>query len=232
MRAVVDRSSGRTSLAEVRGQAPIGVYPGAPRPDGGAVVWLVGSAGGPIGGDQTDLTLEVGDGAALVVGSVAASIALAARGSRSVSRINAMVGAGATLVWAPQPLVITARADHVVEIRIDVDGGGGLWWREEIVLGRSGEEPGRGLMSLSATWGGRPWARHAICVGGPGWDGPAGLAGARVVGSVLSSDPAVPLHSSGGARSRAFALDLAGTLVTAIGDDRLAVAAALGPGPL
>jgi len=193
-RAVVRAAAGGrgTALTELRAEAPLGLYPGRADVDGWAQVWLVGSAGGPLGGDDLELRIEVGDGAALSIGSVAASVALAGP-APSMTRVHAVVGHGAALSWNPEPLIVTGRADHRVEVRLDVAADADVWWRDVLALGRTGEEPGRATVALRADRAGRPWVRHEIGVGVPGFDGPAVLGPARVVGSVLASaDPGVP----------------------------------------
>jgi len=213
VRAVADR--GTTVLEDLRGEAPLGVWRGGDAAPGWAQVWLVGSAAGPLGGDDVELRIEVGDGAALEIGSVAASVALAGA-APSVTRVHATVGADASLIWYPEPLVVTGRADHRVEVHIIAAADSCVWWRDELVLGRSGELPGRCTLSLRATLGGLPWLHHDLAVGEPGWDGPAVVASSRCVGSVLTTerlppstrDRAAVLHpAAGGALALALAAD-------------------------
>src|SRR5579864_1156696 len=56
VRAVVRR--GRTVLDELRSEAPLGLFSGLDPEPGSAQVWLVGSAGGPLGGDDIELGVE------------------------------------------------------------------------------------------------------------------------------------------------------------------------------
>jgi len=208
---------GCTVLEELRAAAPLGLYPSPGPAPGWAQVWLVGSAGGPLGGDDLELVVEVGDGAALAVGSVAASVALPGPApSRLV--VRAAVGPGGSLVWAPEPLVVTGRADHAVDVLLEVAGTAHLWWRDELVLGRASEPPGRCTLRQRADLGGGPWARHDLTIGAPGWDGGAVVGGHRAVGSVLrTSACAAP-------RACAAVADLqpaaGGTLTVALAPDR------------
>jgi urease accessory protein len=177
-----------TVLAVLRGEAPIGLFPGADPAPGWAQVWMVGSAGGPLGGDDVELRIEVEDGAALAVGSVAASVALSGT-SPSFTRVHVVIGSEASLVWAPEPLIVTGRADHRVDVHLTAAPDSRLWWRDELVLGRAGERPARCVLSYHADLGGRPWVRQQLAIGAPAWDAAAVVGGAKVVGSVLATDP-------------------------------------------
>jgi urease accessory protein len=181
-------SGGATGLAVLRGEAPIGLFPGAAPAPGWAQVWMVGSAGGPLGGDDVELRIEVEDGAALAVGSVAASVALSGT-SPSFTRVHVVIGSEASLVWAPEPLIVTGRADHRVDVHLTAAPDSRLWWRDELVLGRAGERPARCVLSYHADLGGRPWVRQQLAIGAPAWDAAAVVGGAKVVGSVLATDP-------------------------------------------
>lgn len=178
---------GRTRLAVLHGEPPV-----LPRLTGEGRVHLVGGAAGPLGGDDLLLSLEVGPGATLRVGTVAASVALPGRdGARSRVRVAATVADGGCLIWVPEPLVAAARCHHHASSNVDLAGDARLVWREELVCGRYGEEPGDAVLSTVVRRAGRPLYRNELRVGprAPGWDGPAVLGGARVAGSVLVVDP-------------------------------------------
>jgi len=179
---------GATVLAVLRSEAPLGLFPGPVPAPGWAQVWMVGSAGGPLGGDDVELRIEVEDGAALAVGSVAASVALSGT-SPSLTSVHVVVGSEASLVWAPEPLIVTGRADHRVDVDLTAARDSRLWWRDQLVLGRAGERPGRCTLSYHADLGGRPWVRQQLAIGAPAWDAAAVVGGAKVVGSVLATDP-------------------------------------------
>ena len=126
-RVTVLRSDGPLALRET----PLGVY-------------LVGTAAGPLGGDDLALDIDVGPGASLVIRSAAAMLLLPGPdGGESALRISARVGPGGRLDFAPQPAVAAAGCDHRTDARIDLSAGATLRWREEIVLGRHGEPSGR-----------------------------------------------------------------------------------------
>ncbi|MBW5486422.1 urease accessory protein UreD [Streptomyces bambusae] len=141
---------------------------------------------------------------------------------------------GAELRWLPEPLVSVRGSDLRVHTRAELAPTARLLLREEQVLGRAGEGPGRLRSRLTVTRGGRPLLdQELICgPGAPaGWDGPAGLAGHRAVGQLVVVDPAfeenpVPAGMLG---ELAAVTPLAGpaVLVTALAPDALRLRALL-----
>ena len=212
--------AGRTRLTELYGEAPL-----LPRLTGPGEVHLVGGAAGPLGGDELSLEVAVCAGASLTVRSVAATVALPGPGWSRLS-VSVRVEAGGRLDWLPEPLIAAARCRHITVSTVDLAAGAVLVWREELVCGRYGEEPGDARLSTSVRLDGRPLYAGDLAVGpsAPSWSGPAVLGGARVYGSVLyvGCSPV----SAGGTMLR---LAGAGVLVTALGADLPEVRAALGP---
>jgi urease accessory protein len=85
-------------------------------------------------------------------------------------------------------LISVCGSDLRVVTRDDVAASGRLVLREEQVLGRVGEEPGRLTSRLALRVGGRVVLDQELACGpgAPGgWDGPAVLAGHRAVGQLL-----------------------------------------------
>lgn len=130
-------------------------------------LYLLSASATPVGGDDVRFDIDVGPGACLAVRSAAASIARPGPDGR-VSRllVRARVGRRARLCWAPEPLVAAADCRHVSEAQVSVASGARLWWRDTLVAGRSGEEPGYCRSSLSVDVGGEPALRHELSVGG------------------------------------------------------------------
>ncbi|MEU8074640.1 urease accessory protein UreD [Catellatospora citrea] len=191
---IVAEADGRggTRLARLRGEPPLQLRH---TPDGSATatVHLIGSAAGPLGGDDLRIEIEVGEGAALCVRSVAASIALPGRdGAPSRTTVTATVAAGGELRWLPEQLVAAAGCRHQATSTVELAGGARLWWREELVCGRHDERPGDAVVSTAVDYDGGPLLRQSLTIGPgtPGWDGPAVLGGARATGSLLVVDPA------------------------------------------
>jgi urease accessory protein len=171
---------GRTRLTAVRSEAPLVLRA---TPD---ALYLVGGAGGPLGGDDLALDIEVGPGARLTIRTAAASVALPGRGPSTVA-VTARVAAGGELQWLPEPLVAARGCDHHMSAVIVVQGDGTLVWREEIVLGRHQELPGSVVTRTQVDLDGAPLLRQELALGAshPAASGPSVTAGARAVGSVL-----------------------------------------------
>jgi urease accessory protein len=212
-RVTVLRSDGPLALRET----PLGVY-------------LIGTAAGPLGGDDLTLDIDVGAGACLVIRSAAGMLLLPGpHGGTSALRISARVGPGGRLDFAPQPTVAAAGCDHRAAAQIDLAAGATLRWREEIILGRHGEPPGRCLSRLDVTVAGVPAYRGELTVGSPQTDrSSAVLDGAGAVGSVLLIDAARP-GAAAAVRDGLAVLPLAvpGTAVTATAPDAVTLAGRL-----
>ena len=151
-------------------------------------VYVVGGAAGPIGGDELSLRISVGPGAFLRVRTAAASIALPGPdGLESVLRITAQVEAGGRLEYLPEPVVVSAGARHATIITATLAEGAALLLRDELLLGRDGEDGGAARSVLRVDYAGRPLLRQALEVSGtdPAFLGPAVLAGHRAVGNLL-----------------------------------------------
>lgn len=184
-------------------------------------VHFVGGAAGPMGGDRWRIDVAVGAGAALRVRSVAASIALPDRAGRSsLLEIHADLGPGATLDWAPEPLILAAGATHTTTATVRVAEGATLRWREDVVCGRANEESGTGFARLRVAYDGAPLLAHDLGLGpgATGWDSPAVLGTGRAVGTVLLAGPAIDVPS-GSTPGQTY-------------DVRLAIAHLAGPGCL
>ena len=196
---VVAESDGRgaTRLTALRSEAPLALRS---TPDG---LFLVGGAGGPLGGDDLTLDITVGAGASLTVRTAAASIALPGAGPSKV-HVQATVAAGGELRWLPEPVVAVDGCVHHMEGTVELEDGAVLMWREELILGRHGETGGSVLTRASVDLAGQPLLRHELALGPryPPAAGPAVIAGARAVGSLLLAGldvtvPAVTLGPSG-----------------------------------
>jgi urease accessory protein len=176
-RVTVLRSDGPLALRET----PLGVY-------------LIGTAAGPLGGDDLTLDIDVGAGACLVIRSAAGMLLLPGpHGGTSALRISARVGPGGRLDFAPQPAVAAAGCDHRTDARVDLAVGATLRWREEIVLGRHGEPSGRCAGRLDVTLAGTAAYRGELAVGSPQTDrSSAVLDGAGAAGSIVLIDAARP----------------------------------------
>jgi urease accessory protein len=163
-------------------------------------VYVVGGAAGPIGGDELALRISVGAGAFLRVRTAAASIALPGPdGLESVLRLSVAVGPGAHLEYLPEPVVVTAGARHATVVSVSLDEGASLLLRDELLLGRHGEDGGTGRTVLRVDYAGRPLLRQSLEVSGadPASLGPAVLSGHRAVGTLLHVSPTLDLRQAG-----------------------------------
>lgn len=213
------RHGDRTVFEDLRSDPPL-VLRETP-----SALYLVGGAAGPLGGDELHLDLAVETGATLHVHSAAATMVFPGpRGARSISRLRACVAGGASLVWHPEPLVSVFRSDHLVDTAVRLAGDAQVVLRDEIVLGRAGEESGRLVLRTRVDRDGAPLFAHDIDIGpgAIGSSGPAVLGGARAIIHELVVGPgasAVPITVDVGAASAAW-LPLA---------DRAALCVALAP---
>jgi urease accessory protein len=192
-------------------------------------VLLVGAMSGPLGGDRFTVTAEAVQGARLRVGSAAATLALPGQdGAGARYDVRLAVADDAELRWEPEQLISAHGSDLRVTTFAELAPTASLVLREEQVLGRSGEEPGRLTSRLAVRIAGRRVLDQELACGpgAPGgWDGPAGLAGHRAVGQVVvvrprfaTEPPAARTTGEGVA-----VLPLAGpaVLVTAVAPDAL-----------
>lgn len=213
-------------LPRLRSQAPLVLRPTRD------AVYLVGAAGGPLGGDLLDLRIEVRAGAALRLRTVAASVALPGLDDgESVLTVAASVAKGGVLEYLPEPMVVADEARHTTVIEADLAAGAALVLRDEIILGRHGERGGACRTRLCVDYDGRPLLRHDVAVDGGDKVslGPAVLAGHRAYGTLLAAGEfAAGARASGPAATSRACADVAvmplagpGVLVTAIAADSL-----------
>ncbi|MGW1954505.1 urease accessory protein UreD [Streptomyces sp. NPDC001920] len=196
---IVARDDGRggTALPVLDSDGPLALR----RTRGSAAearVVLVGAMSGPLGGDHFTVEAEVAAGARLRVGSAAATIALPGQ-SKNEARYDVWltVADGAELHWLPEQLISARGSDLRVTTQVDVAATGRLVLREEQVLGRVGEEPGRLGSRIRVRVADRPVLDQEVACGpgAPGgWDGPAGLGGLRAVGQLVVVRPEFADH--------------------------------------
>ena len=205
-------TGGRTLLPVMRATGQLAV-----RRTGPETVHLVATAFGPLGGDDAEISLVVEEGAHLIVRSVAAAIALPARGDvvPSVQRIIARVDG--TLDLGLEPIVVAARAVHQADLTAHLGAAGVLTATERVLLGRTGEDPGRWTGTVRVVREGRPLLHTSVGLGpgSPAWLPPvAPRAYASTVhlgthdAAVLTGDDAVRLPLPGGWVATAWGTEL------------------------
>lgn len=186
---------------------------------------LVGTAAGPLAGDDFALSLTLRDGASATLQAAGASVAQGSGGTRSM-QTTVTLGAQTRLVAHPGA-VIVARGSRVdVVVSIDLAADAAVEWHEVIVLGRTGERAGAATLRWSVTRAGRPVLRQFVNLADPAlanW--PGMTAGRRVLATALISDPAVRassvVHSPTAVTAR---LDEHTVLVTSLDHDTSAAA--------
>lgn len=185
---------------------PTGMYwrdapPVAVRPVGGCRVQLTASAGGPLGGDDLGIEVDVRRDCALHVSSGAATVVGPGPGPAEYG-IDLRVAAGAAVRWAPLASVVCTGAEYHSRLRARLDPAASLVVREQVVLGRSGEVGGRYRGELNVTVGERPLVHHECVLDGADIDlsGPGGSGGYRVLGTLLITGPTVRALGEQGGR--------------------------------
>ncbi|WP_405654396.1 urease accessory protein UreD [Streptomyces sp. NBC_00019] len=187
-----DDGRGGTSLPVLEGDGPLALRRTRGSADE-ARVMLVGAMSGPLGGDHFTVEADVADGARLRVGSAAATIALPgqAKGEARYD-VRLTVADRGELHWLPEQLISAQGSELYVTTRADVAATGRLVLREEQVLGRAAEQPGRLTSRLTLCVAGRTVLDQELACGPgapAGWDGPALLAGHRAVGQLIVVRP-------------------------------------------
>lgn len=190
-----------------------------------AEVSLIATTATLLGGDTLRLVVDVGPGLRLDLRDVAGTVAYHGRGLGCVVDATLRVHEGATLTWASEPLVVADGAEVTRHLRADVAEGGRLMVRDQVALGRSGQEGGRLDCHTTMTYAGRPaLVEHLEVRSGLG---PGALGEARVVDSVTSIGwrPATPaghtayrLHEPG-ALSRQLLTQSHASTLPALWDD-------------
>jgi urease accessory protein len=194
---------GGTRITRLRSDPPLVLRPTNPvgpeplrrwnlRATSVARVSLVAGAAGPLGGDHLRLNVDVGPGAALVLRSVAATLALPGpHGLPSCSEVTVRVAADGLFIWLPNPLIAAHGCHHHAVTRVTLEPGARLLLREELLLGRHTEQSGTVRQRLRVCLGDCPLHDQEVFVGpgSAGWDGPAVTGGRRALGSLLIVDP-------------------------------------------
>ena len=190
-----------------------------------AEVSLIATTATLLGGDILRLVVEVGPGLRLDLRDVAGTVAYHGRGLGCVVDVSLRVHEGATLSWASEPLVVADGAEVTRHLRIAVADGGRLLLRDQVALGRSGQEGGRLDCHTTMTYAGRPALVEQLEV--RSGLAPGALGDARVVDSVtgLGWRPETPaghaayrLHEPG-AQSRQLLTQSHTSTLPALWDD-------------
>jgi urease accessory protein len=158
---------------------------------------LVGTAAGPLARDDLSVWLRLRPGARAALAATGASLAQGrGRGDAAALSIRADLADGADLVADPGTLVVCQGSRVDVQVQLALGDGAAVQWRELIVLGRTGEPPGRATLRWDVTRLGRPVLRQFVDLdpevlgSGPALMAGTGLtAGRRVLACALLADP-------------------------------------------
>lgn len=241
----VERTSdaGKSRITRLHSEAPLILRPTNPVGSAALGRWhesgtppvhvsLAAGAAGPIGGDDLRLNVDVGAGASLVLRTVAATLVLPGpHGERSRMEVTARVAVGGVLMWLPEPVIAARDCHHETITQVMLEPGARLLLREELLLGRNGELPGRVRQRLRVCIGACPLFDQELSLGlgAVGWNGPAVVGGRRALGTALLVSPgwnhgcvATPAHLIA---TDTMLLPLSGpaVLVSALAPDALAL---------
>lgn len=225
--ATIAGEDGAVWLSDVRSQPPLTL-----RRSGGRVL-VVGSAAGPVGGDELDLHIQVAPDARVSIGTIAATIVWPGPdGQRSCATLTIDVGAGAHVDWHPCPTVSVAGSDHRMSTIVRLDPGATCRVVEELALGRGDETGGRLDATVRIERGGEPVVHHRERFGldVPGWGSSTAVGAARFVHQEFrvgecARDAATEVDGETAAARLPIASDV--TAILAVGRDRPSVQCAV-----
>lgn len=219
---VAELRNGRTVLTDLRSEPPIALRETA------RGLSMLGSAAGPVGGDELAMAVRIGAGASLCIETVAATMVFPSpTGAVSTQRLDIQIEAGGHLRWAGQPLLVIEGGRHEQTTTIALEQGAQLDFLDEVALGRTSEPPGRLDARLRVVRNGEPLIdqRQVYDPGDPAWNTTAGLGGFRHVRHHLvvgrrTRDPVVTVEPDVAAARFALADDV--ELTITLGVDRCA----------
>jgi urease accessory protein len=189
---------------------------------------LVGTAAGPLAGDELSLWLGLRPGARATLRATGASVAQGrGHGDAAVLSMRAELAEGSDLLAEPGALVVCEGSRVDVRLALALGAGARVEWHELIVLGRTGEPPGRATLRWDVTRLGRPVLRQFVDLSGAAAG--ALTAGRRVLACALICDPAsAPRTVVAGPAAVAQRVDGQTLLVTVLDDDAASATCQLG----
>lgn len=131
-----------------------------------------------LAGDHVTVSVRVPAGRTLEILEPGGTVAYAMRGHQARWDVAVEVEGTGRLVWHGEPFVVAAGADVRRSLDACLGADASLVLRETLVLGRSGEEPGRLLSRMRITRAGAPVLVEDL-------DSTVGLGGHRVLDQVL-----------------------------------------------
>ncbi|WP_181311008.1 urease accessory protein UreD [Nocardioides campestrisoli] len=137
-----------------------------------------------LAGDRVRIELRVGEGCLLEVTEPAGTVAYDMRGDAGRWQVDVQVADGAGLVWQAPEFVVSQGAHVERRTTVRLAGDASCLLRETLVLGRTGEGPGRLVATTSVTRDDLPVLQERL-VAGPQTQVPGILGGHRVIDQVL-----------------------------------------------
>lgn len=131
-----------------------------------------------LAGDQVTVSVRVPAGRSLDIVEPGGTVAYAMRGLQARWDVTVEVEEAARLVWHGEPFVVAEGADVRRSLTVGLGTGATLVLRETLVLGRSGEAPGRLLTRTDISRDQRPVLVEEL-------DSTVGLGPHRVLDQVL-----------------------------------------------
>lgn len=198
---VAENRDGQTILADMRSEPPVSLRPTR------RGVALVGSAAGPVGGDEISMTVEVGTDASLYLEAIAATMVFPSpTKASSLQDLRISVDEGGHLEWQGQPILPILGSVHVQRVTIELAATATLEFVDSVALGRSGQEPGLLDAEIRVVRGGQAvlHQRQIYDSTDPGWGTTASLGGFRHVRQHLVIGPAARVPEVVTSKSRMF----------------------------
>ena len=147
-----------------------------------------------LAGDHVTVSVRVGAGRVLEIVEPGGTVAYAMRGGSARWDVVVEVEKGGRLTWLGEPFVVAEGADVARSLRVDVATDACVTLRETLVLGRTGEGPGRLVAATDVRRAGSPVLVEEL-------DAALGLGRHRVVDQVLE----LGAFDAGSARASATA---------------------------
>lgn len=185
MKATLHIEVREARVVDLVAEAPLCAKFSPPSSSAPNTLWIIGGAAGLLEGDDLTVDVVLGRDQRLVVRSIASQVAHPSPNRLPATfTVNAVIGSGASLTWAPEPVILSAGSMYRAVARAAVAEGGALDWREELVFGRSGETIDEIDVEtrLLIDHGCQPALRDGL-KSTPGWRSAAVIGRARYVGT-------------------------------------------------
>jgi urease accessory protein len=159
---------------------------------------IIHPPGGVVGGDELEITANVGNAAQVQITTPGAAKWYKANGHVSHQNIRLNVGAGGSLEWVPQETIFFDNADLVLDHQVRLEKDANYIGCEILCFGRtaSGESFNGGRIRQRTRIyrdGKLIWLEQIRLLGGSGaMRGPLALAGRTVCGTLILTGKAIP----------------------------------------